>query len=236
MIIEVSKDMIPFLVVMFILVIGFTNSFFIIALNIEADSSRFTTNNFFLAILWTWRNGVGDFQPDDFSSNNSQTLVTVIWLLCTFLILIVFLNLLIALLSNSFDKIQESLDKSLLKEMATMMAENEVFLNRKCAFRNIKYLIIIEKVLARNVDDEWNGRLDHINKYIVKSEEAHFKQMDETAKKLEDCFDLTTKFQIGYLEQNTEKSLNLISEKVDRLETFSKTYRECWQKALNKGN
>ena len=52
MIIEISKDMIPFLIIVFIIVFGFTNSFFVIATITYDDSPRFTTNNFFLAVAW----------------------------------------------------------------------------------------------------------------------------------------------------------------------------------------
>ena len=126
MIIEISKDMVPFLFIMFVVMGGFSNSFFIIALNKEEEGPRFTRDNFILSLLYTWRNGLGDFITDEYPENNYPVLVFIIWLLCTFFVLIVFLNLLIAVLTDSFDKIQETLENNLLKEMATMMAENEV--------------------------------------------------------------------------------------------------------------
>ena len=111
------------------------------------DSPRFTTNNFFLAIAWTWRNGVGDFRPEDFSANRFLHLCEVIWLLCTFFVMILFMNLLIAVLSDSFKNIQETLENNLLKEMAIMMSENEILINRKKVFKDMKYLIVVQKVL-----------------------------------------------------------------------------------------
>ena len=131
------------------LIITFTNSFFVIATITYNDSPRFTTNNFFLAIAWTWRNGVGDFRPEDFSANRFLHLCEVIWLLCTFFVMILFMNLLIAVLSDSFKNIQETLENNLLKEMAIMMSENEILINRKKVFKDMKYLIVVQKVLAK---------------------------------------------------------------------------------------
>jgi hypothetical protein len=126
MILEISKDMVPFLLLVIIVILGFTNGLYIIAYSTDPDEGegkimRFTNNNVFLAITYTWQNGLGEFDTSAFEDNYFTVLVYVIWFLWTFLILIVFLNLLIAVLSDSFDKIQENLENNLLKEMAIMV-------------------------------------------------------------------------------------------------------------------
>lgn len=179
MIIEISNDMGPFLIIVFIFLTGFANSFYIIA-QINGGGERFTSDNFALAIMWTWNNGTGNFDTDGFDelTGNISYLVYCIWLLCTFMILIVFLNLLIAVLSDSFDKIQETLQNNLYKEMAIMMSENEVFINRKSVFKGVKYLFIIRKVQVAEGNDKWGGRLDYVNKIVKKTQDIHFKRMD----------------------------------------------------------
>ena len=234
MIIEISKNMVPFLVIMFVIVLGFTNSFFVIATITYDDSPRFTTNNFFLAIAWTWRNGIGDFQPADFSANRYLHLCKVIWLLCTFFVMIVFLNLLIAVLSDSFDKIQETLENNLLKEMAIMMSENEILINRKKVFKDMKYLIVIQKVLSKHKKDGWGGRLNYVNNIIKKTRHDHFKKMDNIADNLETTFEQYAFSRINELEAKSEKSISFVSDKVDRLDNTSKQYIDFYHAFLKK--
>ena len=228
MIIEISKDMIPFLIIVFIIVFGFTNSFFVIATITYDDSPRFTTNNFFLAVAWTWRNGIGDFQPADFSANRYLHLCKVIWLLCTFFVMIVFLNLLIAVLSDSFDKIQETLENNLLKEMAIMMSENEILINRKRTFHGMKYMFIIEKSLSKSKKDGWGGKLDYINQTIKKMTESHVERLNSVNENIETIFDINVTNKVGKLEQRTEKSLNYINGRVEKLDTDLRLYKEYY--------
>ena len=192
MIIEISKDIVPFLFLVIVVILGFTNAFYIIALNTDLEEGetrvqRFTNNNVFLAITYTWKNGLGDFITDEFDANNFSVMVYIIWIACTFMVLIVFLNVLIAVLSDSFDKIQETLENNLLKEMATMMSENEVFVNRKKLFKDVKYLIIIKKNFSQS-RDRWGGRLDYVNKIVKKTQKLHFNVMDNVVESTKDAY------------------------------------------------
>ena len=228
MIIEISKDMVPFLVIVFIIVFGFANWFYIIATITYDDATRFTTNNVFLAIAWTWRNGVGDFHPEDFSNNRFLHLVEVIWLVCTFWVMIVFLNLLIAVLSDSFDKIQETLENNLLKEMAIMMSENEILVNRKKVFKDMKYLIVIQKVLSKKKNSGWGGRLNYVNNIIKKTRNTHIMKMDKITRNLESQFDLYTFKRATEMEVKYDKSINYVSDKIDKLDIISKQYIDLY--------
>lgn len=232
MIIEISIDMIPFLVIVFILLAGFTNAFFIIANNTEGGGNRFTGDNFGVAFTYTWQQGVGQFDISNFAINNYEELVYVLWLLCTFLFLIVFLNLLIAVLSDSFDKIQETLENNLLKELSIMMKDNEILLNRNKVFKEVKYLIVIEKVMLNSNDEGWGGRLDYVNKIIRKTRTRHIKLMDKINERVETYFDSALDNRIGTMEQTTDKNLNYIVDKIDRLDVNMRIYKDVYSKVM----
>jgi hypothetical protein len=235
MIIEICKDIIPFLIIMILFILGFTNAFYIIAQN-NGGGERFTSDNFALAIMWTWSNGIGSFKTRGFedTTGNMSYLVDCLWLLCTFMILIVFFNLLIAVLSDSFDKIQETLDNNLYKEMAIMMSENEVFLNRNRVFKGVKYLFVIRKIQASNSEDAWGGRLDYVNKIIKKTEDLHFHTMDNVAENLDYKFGLISKAKIGKFQQGTDKSLRYINDRVDKLDANMAVYQKIFEMAMKK--
>ena len=142
--------------------------------------------------------------------------------------MIVFLNLLIAVLSDSFDKIQETLENNLLKEMAIMMSENEILVNRKRTFGGMKYIFIIEKSLSKNKLEGWGGKLEFVNTLVKKFDKYHVDKMEAINDNVENCFDLNVSSKVGKLEQRTEKSLNYINGRVDKLDADIKLYREYY--------
>ena len=109
MIIEITLDMKYFVLVLFIACIGFANSFFILA---RSDGDEpFTGETIFRAFVFSYRMGLGDFDTDGFQTRDEE-LIYVLWLLNTLIILIVLLNLIIALMGDTFDRVQETAENS----------------------------------------------------------------------------------------------------------------------------
>ena len=102
MIIEISLDMRYFVLVLFIACIGFANSFFILA---RSDGDEpITGDNIFRAFIFAYRMGLGDFDTDGFETRD-EALIYVLWFLNTLVVLIVLLNLLIAIMGDTFDRV-----------------------------------------------------------------------------------------------------------------------------------
>ena len=245
MIIEISKDMVPFLIIVFTLLFGFTNAFFIIADNVKGTQDmdcrdddgnefegRFTGKNLFLALTYTWQQGLGEFNTDQFCTSNFEEFVFILWIFCTFFFLMVFLNLLIAVLSDSFDKIQETLENNLLKEQAIMMKDNEILLNRKKVFKDVKYLILIEKVLVTDKSGSWGGKLDYVNRIIKRTRNTHFRLIDKIMERTGEFLNTSLDYRIGTMEQTTDKSLNYIVDKIDRLDQNVKMYKDIFLRVM----
>ena len=107
MILRVIKDMVSFLVVMLIGVAAFTESFLIISDSITMDASKPGEVGFagtpLNAIFYVYRMAVGDFDFGDFEGE--QLTMHYLWFLffiCTMFNMIIMLNLLIAIISESF--------------------------------------------------------------------------------------------------------------------------------------
>jgi hypothetical protein len=113
MIIEIIADMKYFLGVLIIAIIALANGLFIAARN--HGEERFT-GNFIMTIIYSYRMGIGDFDTADFEGN-SETLIYIFFMLTTVFIMIILLNLLIAIMGDTFDRVQETAENSMLREL-----------------------------------------------------------------------------------------------------------------------
>ena len=144
MFISITFDIRYFIIVFSLMVIAFANCFYI---GSRVDHSNFIgRNGFWGAITYSYRTGLADFNTEEFPKNGFDTLIFIIWILSTFLILIVLLNMLIAIISDIFDKVYENMQNHLLKELVVLMVESEVFISRLKLFKNQRYIIMINKV------------------------------------------------------------------------------------------
>ena len=105
MIIRVIIDMIPFMIVLFIGIIAFGNAFLIIALSNKEEEDVFVTG-LVNSIVYVYMLSLGDFN-DGFGKNHT-TLVWVLFLIATLFNLVVMFNLLIAIISETFAKVNEN--------------------------------------------------------------------------------------------------------------------------------
>lgn len=106
MIIEITLDMKWFLLIFLMAVIGFANSFFVIARNTDQEEF-FTGKDMWYSMIYSYRTAHGDFIVDGFEYRD-RILVYVIWFGHTLIILLVLLNLLIAIMGDTFDRVSET--------------------------------------------------------------------------------------------------------------------------------
>ena len=206
MIFSVAFDMGYFLLVFSIMVLAFANSNFIIARN---GVPRFTGENFWYSIIDSYKTAIGDFSTDDYESNRDETLVWIIWLMNTFLIFIVLLNMIIAIISDTFEKVHESKNNNLLKELSILMVESELLVLHKNHFKNKKYMIIIEKIKDSNhVDHESKLRTIRLNM---------IKKVKEQKELLDSLYDELKKFSESELEKSLKEDELAINKEYENI-------------------
>ncbi len=83
---------------------------------------------------------IGEYSTDSFTLGNDNDLLWAFFILTTFMLAIVMLNMLIAMMGQSYDKMSLVAEASMLKERMGMIMEN-YFLMRSKAFVKAKYLI-----------------------------------------------------------------------------------------------
>ena len=109
MIIEVCKDMMVFFIVLSVTIAAFGDAFLRISMANEdtqdesGNDLRFTTS-FVDSVIFTYRMVLGDFDTGAFG-NVATGVVMLFWFLCTVFNMIVMLNLLIAIISDSYARV-----------------------------------------------------------------------------------------------------------------------------------
>lgn len=124
MIFVVIYDMKIFFLVLLLTLTAFSDSISVISQASEDENLVFT-RGFFTSIIYTYRIALGDFSFDDFNNAQySSQLGVGLLLLCTLFNMIVMLNLLIAIISESFAKVNNNIVQAVYQEKAMMIAEN----------------------------------------------------------------------------------------------------------------
>jgi Ion transport protein len=121
LIIVVINDMKTFLVVLFVTIIAFSDSLLTLS-NGNAPEDQFVYG-FGDSIIFTYRIILGDFDVSHFGHVGTP-LVMALFILCTVFNTIVMLNLLIAIISESFTIVKENADNASYQEMSAMISEN----------------------------------------------------------------------------------------------------------------
>jgi hypothetical protein len=113
-----------------------------------------------MALIYSFRVGLGDFATDGYEFVWGDPWLWIIFLLCAIIIQIILLNLLIALMGDTYDKVTELGEQSMLKEMCAMISENEFVLNRERTFKNSKHIIVARVEKAESASSAgWEGKV-----------------------------------------------------------------------------
>ncbi|CDW78608.1 wd-40 repeat protein [Stylonychia lemnae] len=177
MIIEVVKDMKYFLGIVFLTLMSFSGAFFILSKNND-DTKEFITS-FFESNAFVYRLILGDFDTTNFG----EKYVVIVWMffmLATLFLIIIMLNLLIAIISDTFERVQGQAKQRMYKEFAQLIIENIHLLSEeeKTAYdQKGQYLYIASLEIDENSSsDIWEGKISEIKKLILKKTD----QMTET--------------------------------------------------------
>jgi hypothetical protein len=116
MIAEVISDLLPFLLVMVISLLAFTDAFlsmgeaqraFAQVQGIDPVESVMVVDGYFNSFIYSYFITIGQFDTDLYQGTNAQYLCWFYFILSTFFNLIVMLNLLIAIISDTFNRLMQ---------------------------------------------------------------------------------------------------------------------------------
>lgn len=118
MILVIIKNIRWFILIFFVSILAFAQSYYLLNLNRQAnpdlvkdgDEENYVFIETFMgALAYTYMQSLGEFEVDGFSGPNLY-IYWFVFILCTFLLLLVMLNLLIAIMSDGYAEISGTMD------------------------------------------------------------------------------------------------------------------------------
>lgn len=157
-------------------IIGFGASFQILSNNNDPsiEGAQFLSS-FSHSIIYSYRMSLGDFSLDAFDVSEDVILIWSLFVICSIFTTVILLNMLIAIMGESFNKVNEEAEQQRVREHLQLIVENDFLIDRKKFFGKVKFLIEIKD----DIDDHDN---DEISKKLNKFEEF-LKDRDDQSKK-----------------------------------------------------
>mmetsp|Transcript_12932 Transcript_12932/g.14849 ORF Transcript_12932/g.14849 Transcript_12932/m.14849 type:complete len:237 (+) Transcript_12932:5334-6044(+) len=198
-----------FVLALLIAILAFANAFYILGRN--SPDANFTGNNIWDAFIFSYRMGLGDFNTDGFGTSD-EGLIWTLWFLNTIIILIILLNLVIAIMGDTFDRVQETQESTMLQEFACIMRENEFMFSRKRVFNGVKYIVVIKPERAEGgITSSWEGKLNQLKRFLEESSAKHITHLKKMEKRLQKMIEFG-------LEEKLKPTEDKINNKITMLE------------------
>ena len=145
MITEIIKDCQVFMIMLIISLMAFANIIFVLNANrIHDDQDAIFDPLVGIppldAIIHAYLTGLGDFNKDFYSEDNAR-IVWIMFILATIIVQLIFLNLLIALMGESFSRINEKIEQSTLKEICGIMVDHIWLQKIEEIFEHQRYIL-----------------------------------------------------------------------------------------------
>ena len=217
-IIEITYDMKFFLGVLLLSIAAFGNCFYILQRN-HVDNPTFAGNTWLKAFLYSYIQALGQFDTSIFTGTDKHLYFTIFFL-NTIISMIVMLNMLVAIMGDTFDRVIETAESSMYRELASAMIENEMIVNRHRIFGDAKYIIIIQEERADELDIGWEGRINHIKNFIYRQSYAQSKILKEIEKDMLSQIKFKAEKRGKDLEISANRHFQSLFEKLSYLESI----------------
>ena len=158
-----------------------------------------------IANLWNNFKMMYSFMLGEVIGTSDPIIRWIFFLILTLMVNIVVLNLLIAIISNTFDRVQSNQKAVDCKELAQMMLEVEQMMIWRRGYGTFEYLCILNYDQMDAEEDEWEGKMRTI-----------FEKFDKLDKNSNEVKAMTKQLQEKL--ENLEKNNKVVVEKVDKLD------------------
>ena len=159
--------------------------------------------------------GLGEFGLDSYENFPNRSVIWVYFLVATFLTQLTFLNMLIAIMGDTYARVTENKEQESLKERTAIYADFLWAIKLDKTFNNKKYLYITtpvedEEAEAEADSENWEGSVSKIKKSINRNQKKLEQKMDEQASQ----FRSTLENMLIELKQLANKT-NYLEENID---------------------
>ena len=146
LILQTMTDSMPFMLMVGIIVMSFANFFYVIDRNLTSYWTEDTGISYYKSytghkivdvIISVYMMGaLGDFESEAYTIGTDHLSVMFMFLLATFVICVVFMNMLIAIMGETFGTVTEEAEISGLKEQVVMINDHAWLVDINRIFKN----------------------------------------------------------------------------------------------------
>ena len=122
MIVEVVKDMKAFILMILVAILAFSEAYYCLSNNRLFENRIFT--GYFQSVWFTFFNATGNYVMDGFEEDS---IGWILFFLCTLFNMIVMLNLLIAIISETYNRVNQTKQQYALRERAGVVSDLRSF-------------------------------------------------------------------------------------------------------------
>lgn len=180
---ETLYDIRYFLILFFAILMTFANALMI--LNEARENSlymNFFDISFLNAIMNQYMLSLGEFDTESYGLEGGDMLVWIIFIFTTFITQITFLNMLIAIMGDTFARVSEIKDQSAAVEKMKILADYVIIVRResvKQGDKNRFIFAITPKSLGQDEAGSWEGTVTQLKKAIDTSMSQIKSQMNK---------------------------------------------------------
>ena len=152
---------------------------------------------------------LGDFDSTAYAQGPDSTRAQIMFLLATFIICVVFMNMLIAIMGDTFGKVSEAQVESGIRERVVLISDHAWLLDLQKIFKGKRYVIRVRPSSgAGEESDPTEGAIDEVEIELQKK----IGKVQSTIHKRVDSVDLNTRFLLDYQQKTVDKVLKKIKE------------------------
>ena len=152
---QTARDISTFTVMLFLILAAFANFFYIINNNTPGGNRDYAEDgapNFHYvdryvhqpvidSLIAVYLMCLGEFDADGYSQGPNQYAAWLAFVLATFIVLVVFMNIVIAIMTESFNKVEQTKEQLQLEEQLQLVKDYIWLLDLKEIFKGKKYII-----------------------------------------------------------------------------------------------
>ena len=119
----------------------------------------------FNSFLFMYRLTLGDFSTKQFMGERlSSNYIWLVFVAATFLLQITFLNMLIAIMGNTFSQVMDTKTEASMMERIGQLADFRLVMRALKLDSEFQYLFVLQKNTDSNMGAQWSGELTEIKR------------------------------------------------------------------------
>ena len=239
LIMQTISDSMPFMTMVAIIIFAFGNYFYVIQNNMNEASQQcvvdagddaaaaaecggsywddYYSNPISDVLVSTYLLGaLGAFDSGAFAQGPDSLAAMSMFLLATFIIAVVFMNMLIAIMGETFGSVQEASVESGLRERVVLISDHAWLLDLKKIFKGKKYIIIVTPSVGSDSSSDPVIQSMKESEFVLNDKLGRIQ--NGVTKKI-DCVDVNTRFLLAHQKVAVQSVIR-------KVKTFEKLYDE----------